>query len=156
MFGTEFHHLMIKAHQKGAISGPVDECRIAQYERDLKFPFPKQYRAFLTKYGAANFIGYSISGIGSELPTGETPYWSDVLQDTKYLRECLSKQTGSEVAISTNGYGGVFYIVNTGPADTRVRLVDHGNVSEIAETFEQFVLEAPTRDLDNWGYIPDH
>jgi len=89
-------------------SGAVSEEFISAVERQYGLAFHSEYRAFLSRYGAALLSGFELHGLLPSAIEGEPPYWTDI-------RALLGKQSlnglpSSLVPISDDGGDFKFYL----------------------------------------------
>lgn len=89
-------------------AGAISEEFISEIERQSGLAFPDEYRAFLSRYGAALLPGFELHGLVPSVIEGELPYWTDI-------RALLGKQSlnglpSHLVPISDDGGDFKFYL----------------------------------------------
>lgn len=68
------------------IAGPAPDALIGAAERELGLSFPREYRGFLSRYGALMTCGCEISGLFTWEQNGPPPF-IDVVAITKSARQ---------------------------------------------------------------------
>lgn len=121
-------------------AGPASEELVTAVEGQFRIVFPKQYRAFLRKFGAALCGGFEIYGLVDASPTGEPPIWSDLRE---YLREEVEESlVMGLLPISDNGEGYRF-LLRTDPKSESVVVYGPGlDRVPVAEDFFDFLARA--------------
>ena len=128
-----------------SMAGPASVELVTGAELELGVDFPASYRAFLMKYGAVTGRGFSIAGLFSPAPKGESPLWIDVVTNTKQLRRASrGRIPQSYVAIADDGGDCKFYI-ETSTVDARgespiIGLGPGSNGVVVADTFTEFAV----------------
>jgi len=121
-------------------AGPASEELITGVERRLGLRFPKEYRTFLSRFGAALCNGFEVYGLVDAPDAGEPPIWSD-------LRGSLRKRVErslemSLLPISDDGGDYKFYLT-TGAASGGVVVYGPGlDGVEVAKNFFDFLTRA--------------
>jgi hypothetical protein len=103
--------------------------------------FPKEYKEFLMKFGAALAEGFEIFGLPG-VPKGELSLWEDVVFVNQELRR--GGQAGSErpgyIAISEDGTG-VYFFLDTKSPETRIIAEGVGlDATVVAHSLLDFVV----------------
>lgn len=126
---------------QGACSGPATQAVIDQAETALGVRFPRQYREFLSQFGAGVFDGATLYGLPDPL-TNEPPLWEDVVHVTQQLRGW--GQAGTEnpanVPISDDGTGVYFFLDTSVAPEVRVVAVGPGVDREVGSDLFEFVV----------------
>lgn len=125
----------------GAVAGPCNEEQIKEAERVLGISFPKQYRSFLSKYGAVVAEGFELFGLPATVGD-EPPLWQDVVNVRNQLVEW--RQDGSEfpsyVPISEDGTG-IYFFLDAGAApDTKILAVGAGIRKVVSSDLFEFAV----------------
>lgn len=92
--------------------GAVTEDRIAAAEAELEVSFPRSYRLFLSRYGAAVGDGFEVAGLPNTRATDpEPPFWENVIDRTLRLRRVSRGHIPMDyVPLASDGTDYMFYL----------------------------------------------
>jgi hypothetical protein len=91
------------------VAGSASEQVIASGEERLSVRFPRSYRTFLARHGAALCQGFEIAGLFHHADKGRPPLWSDVVASNLRIRHRSHLPEGY-VAISSDGVDVTYYL----------------------------------------------
>jgi hypothetical protein len=112
---------------------PAPEAEVDSASKEIGRKFPTDYREFLIRYGGAMVGPYPIFGVRSVEPMGNL--WSVVEVNRRYRGDSWPGINGW-VIFSRDHAGNPIGISDT----QEVWVSDHGHVSRLAASFEEFLL----------------
>ena len=122
--------------------GLVDPSLIGDAEKELGCVFPKEYRAFLERFGAAWLPGIEISGVTPDDGRDGPPVWDSVVRHARQMQQVNKSRISEEmIPIASDGMGVTFYLSTKGENCGAVQALGPG-VNEWYASFYEFVSNA--------------
>lgn len=121
-------------------SGPVDAQTIETVERALGVRFPRSYRDFLPRFGAAVGSGGGFAGIVT-LPN-DPPYWDDIRHATNLLRS-QANLPHEYIPVADDGGDYHFYLDTSRVCEDECPVIVLGpgrDGTVVASSFEEFAV----------------